>query len=455
MRPPNRGTDTEQGATAPDEPVEEQRTPRGRASLREAVSAFAIRDYRILWAGVSMHALTLWMEIVARSWLVWEITEDPVAVGWVNFWRTIPVLFLAIPAGVLADRVNRKTILVVTQIGILGIYVVLLALLLQDQLELWHAYALFAGRGAMIAFNQPGRQALIPAIVGRERIANAVALQQFSFNGTRIVAPLLTGVLIAVSGFEMVFIIIILLEFGIIAAWLWMKTYPLMQRGAKSMGVSGAFRDTWEGLLYVRRHVNILILLLLGLLSLMFLQPFMVLLPPIADERFASNAEWLLTIADAFNLSQNTGATLFGGMLTFMGIGSIIGPSILAYLGNVRNKGMLIVVTMALSGVVLSALGAAPWLILALVLMILLGLLDSSQRVLTNGMLLTQTESEFHGRVISLYLLDRGFVPIGSLVAGYMGSAYGAGWALAILGGALAVSVVIVAAIKPRFLRAG
>ena len=126
-----------------------------------------------------MHALTLWMEIVARSWLVWEITEDPVAVGWVNFWRTIPVLFLAIPAGVLADRVNRKTILVVTQVGILGIYVVLLVLLLQDSLELWHAYALFAGRGAMIAFNQPGRQALIPAIVGRDLVANAVALQQF------------------------------------------------------------------------------------------------------------------------------------------------------------------------------------------------------------------------------------------------------------------------------------
>ena len=400
-----------------------------------------------------MHALTLWMEIVARNWLVWEITEDLVAVGWVNFWRTIPVLFLAIPAGVLADRVNRKTILVVTQVGILGIYVALLLLLIQDQLELWHAYALFAGRGAMIAFNQPGRQALIPAIVGREHVANAVALQQLSFNGTRILAPLFTGVLIAVSGFEMVFIIIILLEFGIIAAWLWMKTYPLMRRGAESMGVSGALRDTWEGLLYVRQHVNILILLLLGLLSLMFLQPFMVLLPEIADERFAANAGWLLAIADVFNLNRNTGATLFGGMLTFMGIGSIIGPTALAYLGNVRNKGMVIVVTMALSGVVLSALGAAPWLILALALIVLLGLLDSSQRVLTNGILLTQTDSEFHGRVISLYLLDRGFVPIGSLVAGYMGSAYGAGWALGILGGALAVSVVVVAAIRPRFLR--
>ena len=440
---------------ARDAPPEGRDTPRGRASLREAVSAFAIRDYRILWTGVSMHALTLWMEIVARNWLVWELTESTAAVAWVNFWRTIPILFLAIPAGVLTDRVNRKVILVSTQVAILLIYVTLLALILQDSLRLWQVYTLFALRGAAIAFNQPGRQALIPAIVGRERVANAVALQQFSFNGTRIIAPILTGVLFATMGAEAVFLIIVLLEFGIIGAWLWMRTYPLMERAVESTGISGAFRDTLEGLRYVRYNTTILILLLLGLLSLMFLQPFMVLLPEIADERFAVEAEWLLVIAEAFNLNQNAGATLFGGMLTFMGIGSIMGPTILAYLGNVRNKGMLIVVTMALSGAALAALGAAPWLALALVFMVFLGLLDSSQRVLTNGMLLTQTDSEYHGRVISLYLLDRGFVPIGSLLAGYMAVWIGPGWSLSLLGGALAVTVLIVAAIKPGFLRAG
>ena len=440
---------------ARDAPPEGRDTPRGRASLREAVSAFAIRDYRILWAGVSMHALTLWMEIVARNWLVWELTESTAAVAWVNFWRTIPILFLAIPAGVLTDRVNRKVILVSTQVAILLIYVTLLALILQDSLRLWQVYTLFALRGAAIAFNQPGRQALIPAIVGRERVANAVALQQFSFNGTRIIAPILTGVLFATMGAEAVFLIIVLLEFGIIGAWLWMRTYPLMERAVESTGISGAFRDTLEGLRYVRYNTTILILLLLGLLSLMFLQPFMVLLPEIADERFAVEAEWILVIAEAFNLNQNAGATLFGGMLTFMGIGSIMGPTILAYLGNVRNKGMLIVVTMALSGAALAALGAAPWLALALVFMVFLGLLDSSQRVLTNGMLLTQTDSEYHGRVISLYLLDRGFVPIGSLLAGYMAVWIGPGWSLSLLGGALAVTVLIVAAIKPSFLRAG
>ncbi len=418
------------------------------------LSAFQYRDYRILWVGVSMHALTLWMEIVARSWLVWELTGDPVAVGWVNFWRTIPVLFLAIPAGVLADRLSRKAILVTTQIGILAVYIVLVALLLRDALELWQVYTLFAARGAMIAFNQPGRQALIPAIVGRDKVPNAVALQQFSFNGTRIVAPIMTGVLFETVGPASVFIIIVALEFGIIGAWLLMRSYPHAARAvAGPTGMAGALRDTWAGLRYVRGNSSILLLLLFGLLSLMFLQPFMVLLPEIADSRFDIGTDWLVMVMNDAGLGFIIGATLFGTFLTFMGIGSIIGPTLLAYLGNVPNKGALIVGSMALSGVVLAALGAAPWLILGLAVMILLGMLDSSQRVITNSLLLTQTDTEYHGRVISLYLLDRGFVPIGSLVAGYMGAYLGPGAALAILGGALTVSVLILAAIRPSFLR--
>ena len=398
--------------------------------------------------------MTLWMEIVARNWLVWELTESLAAVGWVNFWRTIPVLFLAIPAGVLADRFSRKAILVFTQIGILIIYIILVILLLRDTLELWQVYTLFAARGAMIAFNQPGRQALIPAIVGRDKVPNAVALQQFSFNGTRIIAPILTGILFETLGPASVFIVIVVLEFGIIGAWLLMKSYPHAARAVVGpAGIAGALKDTMDGLRYVRGNSSILLLLLLGLISLLFLQPFMVLLPEIADNRFDIGTDWLVMFMNDIGLGFIIGATLFGTFLTFMGIGSIMGPTFLAYLGNVGNKGALIVGSMALSGVVLAALGAAPWLALALAVMVVLGMLDSSQRVITNSLLLTQTDSEFHGRVISLYLLDRGFVPIGSLVAGYMGVYLGPAAALAILGGGLTVSVLIVAAIRPSFLR--
>ena len=398
--------------------------------------------------------MTLWMEIVARNWLVWELTESLAAVGWVNFWRTIPVLFLAIPAGVFADRFSRKKILVFTQIGILIIYIILVILLLRDTLQLWQVYTLFAARGAMIAFNQPGRQALIPAIVGRDKVPNAVALQQFSFNGTRIIAPILTGILFETVGPASVFIVIVILEFGIIGAWLLMRSYPHAARAVVGpAGIAGALKDTMDGLRYVRGNSSILLLLLLGLISLLFLQPFMVLLPEIADSRFDIGSDWLVMVMNDAGLGFIVGATLFGTFLTFMGIGSIMGPTFLAYLGNVSNKGALVVGSMALSGVALAALGAAPWLVLALAVMVVLGMLDSSQRVITNSLLLTQTDSEFHGRVISLYLLDRGFVPIGSLVAGYMGVYLGPAAALAILGGGLTVSVLIVAAIRPSFLR--
>ena len=183
-----------------------------------------------------------------------------------------------------------------------------------------------------------------------------------------------------------------------------------MRRGRSlaPAGMAGALKDTMDGLRYVRGNSSILLLLLLGLLSLLFLQPFMVLLPEIADNRFDIGTDWLVMFMNDIGLGFIIGATLFGTFLTFMGIGSIMGPTFLAYLGNVSNKGALIVGSMALSGVVLAALGAAPWLVLALAVMVVLGMLDSSQRVITNSLLLTQTDSEFHGRVISLYLLDQG-----------------------------------------------
>ena len=119
------------------------------ANLSELLSQ---GSFKYLLIGVTSHAFTLWMEIVARNWLIWEMTGSVAAVGLVNFWRTIPILFLAVPAGVLADRVNRKIILLTTQIGILFVYLSILALLLMDILEIWHVYSLFFFEGRNDSF---------------------------------------------------------------------------------------------------------------------------------------------------------------------------------------------------------------------------------------------------------------------------------------------------------------
>jgi len=398
------------------------------ANLSELLSQ---GSFKYLLIGVTSHAFTLWMEIVARNWLIWEMTGSVAAVGLVNFWRTIPILFLAVPAGVLADRVNRKIILLSTQIGILFVYLSILALLLMDILEIWHVYSLFFLRGVMIAFNQPPRQALIPSLVKEKDIGSAVAIQQFLFNGTRVISPIFTGLIFAFAGSALVFAIIVLFEIIVIIAWLNIKVPKdkTLDKPEKS-----AIKSTLEGLAYVKNNRSIVILLVLGFLSLLLLQPFMVVLPSLAGERF------------------DIGPEGFGLLVSMMGAGSLIGPLILAFMGDFQGKGAMISVTMCLSGIALVALGLAPFLILAMGVLVLVGFFDSTQRTVTNGLLLTLSEARFHGRVISLYLLDRGFVPLGSLVAGYAAEFFGPAFALISMGTVLSISVLLVLLLQPKFL---
>ena len=388
-------------------------------------------SFKYLLIGVTSHAFTLWMEIVARNWLIWEMTGSVAAVGLVNFWRTIPILFLAVPAGVVADRINRKTILISTQVGILLVYLSILTLLLLDVLEILHVYSLFFLRGVMIAFNQPPRQALIPSLVKKTDIGSAVAIQQFLFNGTRVISPILAGLLFAFSGSSLVFGVIVFFEVIVIIAWINIKV-PDDKKISKPN--ESVLKSTLEGLSYVKNNRSIVILLVLGFLSLLLIQPFMVVLPSLAGEKF------------------NIGPEGFGLLVSMMGAGSLIGPLILAFMGDFRAKGAMVSITMCLSGFALVALGLAPYLILAMIVLVTVGLFDSTQRTVTNGLLLTLSETKYHGRVISLYLLDRGFVPLGSLIAGYSAEFFGPSVALISMGIILSISVLLVLLVQPKFL---
>ena len=389
--------------------------------------------FKFLLIGVTSHAFTLWMEIVARNWLIWEMTGSIAAVGLVNFWRTIPVLFLAIPAGVIADRFDRRAILIITQIGILLVYGSIVFLLIMDLLSLMVVYGLFFLRGVMIAFNQPPRQALIPTLVGKESVSQAVALQQLLFNGTRIISPILAGFLFATAGSIAVFAVITGIEMVVILAWISIKVPP--SKIVTKIKIS-VLESTIEGLKYVKGQRVVLLLLLYGFISLLLLQPFIVILPSLAGERF------------------NIGPEGFGAFVSMMGIGSLIGPLILTLMGDFKAKGTMVSVSMCFSGFGLIALGLSPFLVLTMGILIIIGLFDSAQRTVTNGLLLTLTDPEYHGRVISLYLLDRGFVPLGSLFAGYAAESIGAPFALIIMGGTLSVGVLILVMLKPNFLKA-
>jgi predicted MFS family arabinose efflux permease len=244
---------------------------------------------------------------------------------------------------------------------------------------------------------------------------------------------LLTGVLYAAGSATVVFGVIVVIEVVIIVAWLVLRIPATAKRVGKQ---PTALSSMWEGLRYVAHHRVVLLLLAFGLLSLLFIQSYAIILTPIAQEKFGIGDEG------------------YGLFLSVAGAGAVLGPLLLAFLGDIRAKGALVVGSMAASGLVLVGIGLAPYLLPAMALVGVLGMFDSSQRVLTNSLLLTQTDREYHGRVVSLYLLDRGFVPIGSLLAGFLMDSVGPSAALGFMGGALIVSVLVLAAAQPRFLTA-
>ena len=159
-------------------------------------ASFHYSDFRLLWIGQLGWSGANWMEQVARNWLVWELTGSGVALGLVNLFRALPQLFMSLPAGVAADRFNKKYVLMACQSMTMTSYVCLLALVLTDLIQLWHIYLFSFFLGISMAFNQPARNALIPSLVPEHIMLNGFALNQVAMNFMRVIAPGIAGLLI-------------------------------------------------------------------------------------------------------------------------------------------------------------------------------------------------------------------------------------------------------------------
>lgn len=431
--------------TRPEAPAES--APRGWAGrvFRGPLQSFASRNYRYLWLGSAGHALSLWMEIVARNWLVWELTGSGVAVALVNVFRTLPTLFLALPAGVVSDRVNRRVVLIVSQLANIAIYGLIGALLLLRMLELWHVYVLMFLRGVAISFNQPARQALMPTLVKPEQITNAIALQQTAINGSRFIGPLIAGALLDSAGGSAA-VFLTMAGLYVFVTWTTLllqlpKNVPLESQRARGRmsrwaeGGRGGITDMKEGLLYAIRHPIAVGVLSFMLVALFFGQAYQTLLPYFAEKVFAMGPKGYSTF------------------VAVIGVGSLLAPLLFASLGEFHGKGFVIVTALALEGIALAFFAFTPWLLAGFVLMGLIGFVDSANRLVSNSLLLSRTDRAYHGRIMSLLLLDRGFVPFGSLIAGLLLDVYGGTVAMLFMGIGLIAAVLVTAAFQLRFLR--
>ena len=256
----------ERREAASPERVERAAKPRWTSTFR----ALRHRNYRLMWLGQAGHSASLWMEQVVRPVLVYQLTESALMVSLVVFMRMIPVLLFGIIAGVVADRYDKRRILMTAQVITMSMHFTLAALVLSGAVEVWHVFVTAMISGSAMAFNQPARSSLVPKLVPPEDLLNAVALNTAAMNFMRIGGGAIAGVLLIALNPGGVYLLDGCLYFGVIATTLMMR-FPPEERDRSQTSIAG---DLAEGFAYVRSNRPVLGLVAMAMVLFVFGMPY-------------------------------------------------------------------------------------------------------------------------------------------------------------------------------------
>jgi len=387
----------------------------------DALRALRHRNYQLFFGGQLISLIGTWMDQVAESWLVYRLTGSSLLLGTVAFAGQIPVFLLAPIGGAVADRFNRRTILVMTQSAMMVLALTLAALTLTHVVQVWHVILLAALMGVVNAFDIPARQAFVVDMVARGDLINAIALNSSMFNGARVIGPAIAGIVVAVIGEGWCFFANGVSFIAVITGLLMMK--DLRPRHAIE---GSALQNIIEGFRFVAHTGPIrALMLLLGLVSFTAM-PYAVLMPIFADQIL------------------HGGATALGVLMGASGLGALGGAVTLAMRKSVRGLGKWIAIACSSFGVclILFAFSRVMWLSVAL--LIPTGFSVMLQMASSNTLIQSMVPDRLRGRAMAVYsMMFMGMAPLGALLAGSVAHAMGApltvamGGLISIIGGVI------------------
>ena len=386
-----------------------------------SLRAFRNPNYRLYFFGQLVSQTGSWLQRVAQSWLVLQLTNSPAALGIVTAAQFLPIMVLSLFAGVIADRVPRRPLLYVVT-GVETVQSVILAVLtLTGAIQLWEIYILAFVLGAATAFEMPARQVFLNELVERDELQSGISLNSSVFNGARVVGPGIGGVIIAVFGVGWPFVLnaISFAAVLIALAMLDLTRMHVLQRAPRS----AVWRQLADGLRYAARTPALGFPLLLLACIGTFGYNFGVALPLLATHALGLNAVG------------------FGSLNTAMGLGALIGAlGVAARLSPTRRA--LIVAAGSFSGLLL-ILSLTPWYPVALVVLVLLGVASVTYSAVTNTTLQLNSHEVYRGRVLSLYtLLFAGTTPFGGALTGWLADVWGIRLALGLEAGICVLAVL-------------
>lgn len=391
--------------------------------LASTFRALRHRNFQLFFAGQFISLTGTWMQSVAQSWLVYQMTGSVVLLGTVGFAGQIPVLLLAPFGGTAADRFDRRRILLVTQSWAMLLAGTLALLTLTGTIQIWMLLAIAVGFGIGNAFDIPARQAFVSDMVGREDLINAIALNSSMFNGARIVGPAIAGILVAAVGEGWCFFGNAVSYIAVLTSLLAMKLAPTVKRELKS-----PFAEIKEGFTYVATTPPIrALLLLLGLVSLAGM-PYAVLMPVFADDYLGGDSGTLGFLMGCSGLGALAAALTLASRKHVFGLGKWVA-------GACAGLGAFLVLFSFSRSVPLSALILVP-----------VGFSMMTQMSSSNTLVQAMVPDELRGRVMSVYsMMFMGLAPIGSLLAGTAAGYIGPAETVAIGGSICIIGAIIFA----------
>lgn len=386
------------------------------------------RDSFILWASHIAASTQFWMDMVARPWLVYEMSDSILLLGVVQALRALPVIVFSGLGGILADRVDRARLYAAVRWGNGATLLVLTALLISGRAEVWHVLALTLVGGVAGAMEFPIRQSLIPSVVPPQLLMNAIALNSVGRQFTHLLAPSLAGGLIYGVGIVGVYVVqsAIAMLAGVLPIFL--RVPPTAQVAShESVGANivGAVR-------YVRANEIILTLLVIAL-----------------AERFFTGAYQTMFPVFARDIHQ-AGEVGFGLLNSAIGAGAFAGAMVIALVGSISRKGTLLVIGAALQAVGLILFAFSPSFGIALALTAVVGLVQTAYFTMNNTLLLARVSEEYRGRVLSLYDMDRAITPLGAILLAWIAAAAGAPIAVALMAAPMIPLMLVVLWRVPR-----
>ena len=393
---------------------------RNISGFRHTFDSLSNQQFRFLWFGMLFAQASMQINVVARSWLAYSISGSAVALGLVALARGLPMSMLSLLGGAIADRSDKRTLLIIVQFSLAALSLVNALLVHLNMIRIWHLVVIGLFQGVIFAFNMPTRAALIPEVVPKDSISNALALNSSGMNLNRILAPSLAGVLIAshpavafdvVAGFYL-------------AAGLMLFRLP-KTKVDKTALKRNAFGDIAYGITYMFSNHKLLALIAMAFIPTMIGMPYRQLLPVFQQDVL------------------HVGPKALGLMYTLVGIGAFIGSLSVAAVSKSPRKNLLQGISGVMFGLFLIMFALSLNFRLSLILLAVVGLMSQGYMTLNSVLIMELTDPAYYGRMMSIYMLTFSMAPLAMLPFGFLVDHFGVSRTEAAAGLILAIIMLV------------